>query len=38
MMESLVDDDIDMYIDGHGNPLTRADLKQLISETRQGTT
>jgi glyoxylase-like metal-dependent hydrolase (beta-lactamase superfamily II) len=38
MMEALMNDDIDMYIDGHGNPRTRADLKQLISETRQGTT
>jgi hypothetical protein len=38
MMEALLDDDIDMYIDGHGNPRTRNDLKQLIVETRQGTT
>ena len=38
MMESLLDADIDMYIDGHGNPRTHADLKQLIAETRQGIT
>jgi glyoxylase-like metal-dependent hydrolase (beta-lactamase superfamily II) len=37
MIESLLDEDIDMYIDGHGNPRTYADLKQLADETRQGT-
>jgi len=37
MIESLVDDDLDMYIDGHGNPRTRADMKQLAYDTHRGT-
>jgi glyoxylase-like metal-dependent hydrolase (beta-lactamase superfamily II) len=38
MIESLIDPDIDMYIDGHGNPRTRADMKQLAADTREGLT
>ena len=29
MIESLVEDDIDVYIDGHGDPRTRAEFQQL---------
>jgi glyoxylase-like metal-dependent hydrolase (beta-lactamase superfamily II) len=36
MIDSLLDPDIDIYIDGHGNPRTRADMQQLALETRQG--
>jgi glyoxylase-like metal-dependent hydrolase (beta-lactamase superfamily II) len=36
MIDSLIDADIDIYIDGHGNPRTRTDMQQLALETRQG--
>jgi hypothetical protein len=35
MIASLLDDDIDLYIDGHGNPRTRADMGQLVHRPRQ---
>ncbi|MBZ0287640.1 MAG: MBL fold metallo-hydrolase [Anaerolineae bacterium] len=36
MIASLLDDDIDLYIDGHGNPRTRTDMGQLVQKSRQG--
>lgn len=36
MIESLLDADIEVYIDGHGSPRTHADMQQLVLDTRQG--
>jgi glyoxylase-like metal-dependent hydrolase (beta-lactamase superfamily II) len=36
MIESLLDVNIDLYIDGHGNPRTRVDMLELLTEIRQG--
>lgn len=35
MIESLLDDDIEVYVDGHGNPRTRAEMQQLAQDARQ---
>jgi hypothetical protein len=36
MIASLVSDDYDLYVDGHGQPRTAADFAQLAEDHRVG--